>query len=156
MTARAEAGKASSPAVKTAVLLIGCVFSVNSLAASNSLVECQEMSQDSKNLDVSTQTLSAKKIDHILVPAVDTANESPELAELDTQSIVPILSLTPRVMSILDQVFESEEAVAEEMEPESSESASPVADYGIKPNDSNVKEELQLLQIEDQMFRKDM
>ena len=156
MTARAEAGKSSSPAAKTAVLLIVCVFSVNSLAASNSLVECEEMSQDSQNLDVSTQTLSAKKTDHILVPAADTAIESPELAELDTQSIVPILSLTPRVMSILDQVFESEEAMAEEMEPEPSESESPVADYAINHDESNVKEELQLLQIEDQMFRKDI
>jgi len=156
MTARAEAGNASSPTVKTAVLLIACVFSVNALAASNSLVECEEMSQDSQNLDISTQTLSARKTDHILVPAANTANESLELAELDTQSITPILSLTPRVMSILDQVFESEEAVAEEMKPEPSDSESPVADYVIKPDESSVKEELELLQIEDQMFRKDI
>lgn len=160
MTATGRVLISPSPAVKTAVLLIGCGFCVSALAASNSLVECDEMSQGPQELDIPTQPLTASKADHFLVPPADAVYTSPDV---DPQAIVPILSLTPRVLSILDQVFDTDVSTDEQTDhltskPESSESASPVADriYGQSDIDASTVEELKLPQIQQQMYRKDI
>ena len=154
MTATGRVSRSPSAAVKTAVLLIGCSICFSTLAANNSLVECDEMSQDPQNLDIPTQALTASKADHFLVPPADV---------VDPQAIAPILSLTPRVLSILDQVFDTDVSIDEQAEhltskPESSESASPVADhvYGQSDIEASTEEELKLPQMQQQMYRKDI
>ena len=160
MTATGRVLISPSLAVKTAVLLIGCGFCLSALAASNSLVECDEMSQGPQDLDIPTQPLTASKVDHFLVPPADAVDTSPDV---DPQAIAPILSLTPRVLSILDQVFDTDVTTDVQTDhltskPESSESASPVADrvYGQSDIDASTAEELKLPQIQQQMYRKDI
>ena len=157
MTARAR--KTPSPAAKTVVLLFGCAFGLNALAANNVLNDCDEMSQDSRDINVSVQSLSAdlntNRADHFLVPPADSLAD---LANIDPQTISPILSLTPRVSNLLDQVFETDSDTSNLIRTESSEAASPVADSFNKQKNSELgsEEELELPQIQQRMFRKDI
>ena len=159
MTATARARKTPSPAAKTVVLLIGCAFGLNALAANNVLNDCDEMSQDSSDLIVPVPSLNAdlntNRADHFLVPPADLLAN---LADIDPQAISPILSLTPRVSNMLDQVFETDSDTSGLMKSESNEAASPVAEHVYKQKASEISsdEELQLPQIQQRMFRKDI
>jgi hypothetical protein len=155
----------NSPTVtaKLAVLLVGCAFWLSSLAANNSLVESDELSQDPPGFHIASPALSARKTDLFLVPPTDTADHTTDLADVDLYSIAPVLSLAPRVSSILDQVFAIDATTDREpdqtaSEPENSESALPVADYVNSRRDSETgkEEDLKLPQIQQQMYRKDI
>ena len=160
MTATGRVSRSPSPAVKTAVLLIGCGICFSTLAANNSLVECDEISQGPQVLNIPSQALTASEVDHFLVPPADAIDTMPGV---DPQAVVPILSLTPRVLSILDQVFDADVATDEQADhltskPESGESVSPVADhvYGQSGIEASAEEELKLPQMQQQMYRKDI
>lgn len=160
MTATGRVSRSPSPAVKTAVLLIGCGICSSTLAANNSLVECDEMSQGPQDLDIPSQALTASKADHFLVPPADAIDTMPGV---DPRAIAPILSLTPRVLSILDQVFDADVTTDEQLDyltskPESSESVSPVAEHvsGQSDIEASAEEELKLPQMQQQMYRKDI
>jgi hypothetical protein len=163
MVTTAWARKSPSVTAKMAVSLVGCAFWLSSLAANNSLVESDELSQDPPAFSIASPALSARKTDLFLVPPMDTANNTTDLADVDLQSIAPVLSLAPRVSSILDQVFAIDATTDGEpgqttSEPESSESASPVADYVNSRRDSETgkEEDLKLPPIQQQMYRKDI
>ena len=156
MTADAKARRTPLPAAKTVVLLIGCAFCVNSLAASNSLVECDELSQDPQNLDLPTQKLIASKTDHFLVPPADALVESRALTDTDPKTIAPILSLTPRVSNILDRVFAIDAAASRLPEADKGESALSVADHVKSESDAGELEDNELPKIQQQMYRKDI
>jgi len=158
MTATARARKTPSPAAKTVVLLIGCAFGLNALAANNVLNDCDELPQDSRDLISPVQPLNANKTDHFLVPPADSLDSLTDLADIDPRTISPILSLTPRASILLDQVFETDSDASDLTKPKSNKSASPVADYVNKQNESEIgsDEELALPQIQQRMLRKDI
>lgn len=158
MTAGAWVRKFPSPAAKTAVLLVGCAFYGQSMAANNSLVECDELSQAaSQTLDMPTTALTAIMADHYLVPPVDAVVRNADEADADSQALTPLLSLTPRVSSILDQVFavDSEAADKEAMkEALPKVLVAPVADH--KNLSDNEEVDLVIPQNQQQMYRKDI
>jgi len=140
-------------------LLIGCAFCVNALAANNMPAGCNEISMTPQDLDIPVTTLIANKTEHVLVPAAYVEEQLADSSELDPQSIAPILSLTPRVLNILDQVFATDAVTPESSATESAESASPVA--GSEDSNSDKKESvaedlLHRSQIHSQMYRKDI
>jgi hypothetical protein len=163
MATTAWVRKFPSIIAKLAVLLVGCAFWLSSLAANNSLVESDELSQDPAGFHIASPTQSARKADLFLVPPTDTANNTTDLADVDLQSIAPVLSLAPRVSDILDQVFAIDATTDGEpdqttSEPESSESALPVADYvnSRRNSETGKEEDLKLPQIQQQMYRQDI
>ncbi len=148
-----------SRTAKTAVLLLGCVFGLNTLAANNILSECDEMSQVPQNLVVPVRPLDIRMTDLILAPPADDALESLSgLAAIDARAITPVLSLTPRVSDLLDQVFAVDADTSDLTETEPGESASPLADFDAPQNDSVLSsdEELEPPQIQQRMYRKDI
>lgn len=151
--------KSPSHIAKAAILLSGCAFSVNALAANNMPAGCNDISITPQDLDIPVTTLIANQTEHVLIPAADVEEELTDPSEVDPQSIAPILSLTPRVLNILDRVFATDALTPESSDTESTESASPVA--GSKDSNSDKKESVEedlLLrsQIQSQMYRKDI
>lgn len=120
---------------------------------------CNDISITPQDLDIPVTTLIANQTEHVLVPAADVEEELADPSEVDPQSIAPILSLTPRVLNILDRVFATDALTPESSDTESTESASPVA--GSEDSHSDKKESIDedlLLrpQIQSQMYRKDI
>ncbi len=151
--------KSPSHIAKAAILLSGCAFCVNALAANNMPAGCNDISITPQDLDIPVTTLIANQTEHVLVPAADVEEELADPSEVDPQSIAPILSLTPRVLNILDRVFATDALTPESSDTESTESASPVA--GSEDSHSDKKESIDedlLLrpQIQSQMYRKDI
>ena len=144
---------------KTAMLLIGCAIGVNTFAANNMPVDCNDVSLEPQDMAIPATTLVADRTEHVLVPVVDAEETLAEKAEIDPQSIAPILSLTPRVLNILDQVFATDELTAETLDTESTESASPLADSDdskIEKKESVEENSLLRPEIQSQMYRKDI
>lgn len=151
--------KSPSHIAKAAILLSGCAFGVNALAANNMPAGCNDISITPQDLDIPVTTLIANQTEHVLVPAADVEEELADPSEVDPQYIAPILSLTPRVLNILDRVFATDAVTPESSDTESTESASPVARSEDSNNDKkeSVEEDLLLRpQIQSQMYRKDI
>jgi len=129
---------------KSAILLIGCALGANAFAANNM---------------PPVTTLVANQTEHVLIPVEDPEESLAEKAEIDPQSISPILSLTPRVLNILDQVFATDELTPETLDTELTESASPVAGSDDSKGDKKESVEVNPLirqEIQSQMYRKDI
>ncbi len=128
-------------------------------AASSSLVPCDQVGRDLKSLEVPVNSLT--------LAVVDTAPMNPVAADPDaideqtavTDSVAPVLYLTPRVTNILRDVFGT---AAEELPLETPEqpSSSPVAGSedpsdAVEPADAgNATRDLPRFQR--QMFRTDI
>jgi hypothetical protein len=150
-----------SPAhiAKSAIVLLGCAFCVNSLAANNMPDGCNEISVEPQEFDIPVKTLIANKTEHVLVPASNVSDKAEDLSEIDPQSIAPIHSLTPRVLNILEQVFATDAATTESTDTESTEPASTVAGSDDGQDDEEARTEAVPLlqpQIQSQMYRKDI
>lgn len=144
---------------KSAILLIGCAIGVNTFAANNMPADCNEVSLEPQDMGLPVPTLIASQTEHVLDPVENPEERLAENAELDPQSISPILSLTPRVLNILDQVFATDELAPETLDTESTESASPVAGSDDSKNDKKKSVEENALvrqEIQSQMYRKDI
>jgi hypothetical protein len=144
---------------KSAILLIGCAIGANAVAANNMPADCNEVSKAPQDLSLPVTTLVANQAEHVLIPVEDPEENLAENAEVDPQSIAPILSLTPRVLNILDQVFATDELTPETLDTESAESASPVA--GSEDSNGDKKESVEenpliRQEIQSQMYRKDI
>jgi hypothetical protein len=144
---------------KSAILLIGCAIGANTFAANNMPADCNEVSLEPQDLSLPVTTLVANQTEHVLIPVEDPKENLAERAEVDPQSISPILSLTPRVLNILDQVFATDELTPETLDTESTESASPVAGSDDSKGDKKESVEVNPLirqEIQSQMYRKDI
>ena len=144
MKAKGRVRQSPPHIAESAILLIGCAMGANTLAANNM---------------PPVTTLVANQTEHVLIPVEDPEENLAAKAEIDPQSISPILSLTPRVLNILDQVFATDELTAETLDTESTESASPVADSDDSKGDKKENVEVNPLirqEIQSQMYRKDI
>jgi hypothetical protein len=149
----------------TALSVFACTLSTSVLAAN--AVVCDKAQQDISGLTVSIDELSVSVIDHVSSDSDDIAADSLDTTEIDTSSIPPLLTLSPRAVSILDQVFEADDGV-EVVSPDESlaEPASISRRFsghpGIPARQSSPvaeqidDEQLELPAIREQMFRKDI
>jgi len=162
MTARAWVRKSPSPAVRTAVLLIGCAFFGQSMAANNSLVECDDLSRAaSQTLNAPIPSLIAIMADHYLVPPVDEVVQTLDGADADSQALTPLLSLTPRVSNILEQVFAVDSEAADSGAKEDALPkvlVAPVAGHNSLSDDEDGGPQMDMAipQNQQQMYRKDI
>lgn len=158
MKATRRLPKYASAIAKSAILLIGGGFYVSALAANNLPAGDNKISLTPDDLGIPVKTL-ADRSDHVLVPVAGLADETTKQSEMDPQSIAPILSLTPRVLNILDQVFATDALSPATSELNDAQPASPVADSD--DSQSEKKESVQSIpllrpQIQSQMYRKDI
>jgi hypothetical protein len=95
------------------ISLVLAAWSAPGLAAAHTAVDCDQVPHDLQSLDIG----------QLAVEAVDLADvsEAPETSDDLTESVSPLLFLTPRVASILQDVFgdsdEAEPAAKQEIRP---------------------------------------
>ena len=145
------------PALAATLLL-----STASFAASPSIVPCDQVSRDLKSLEVPAAALIVDRVDHAPADPIAANPDAIDEQTSITDSVAPILYLTPRVTSIVRDVFgtKSEELPEETALQPSTSPVSPVADADQKTesvesadleNNSN-----DLPRFQQQMYRKDI
>jgi hypothetical protein len=135
------------------------MLSATAHAASSALVPCEQVGRDLKSLEVRVDSLSVDVVDHTpTVPVAANPNAIDEQSAV-TDSLVPFLYLTPRVTSIVRDVFKT---TTKELPQETSEqpSSSPVAGSDgksddVEPADAG-NETRDLPRFQRQMFRTDI
>lgn len=150
--------------VRTAVrtvstVAVGLIASATVLASDNSVSPCEQVGRELRSLDVPVETMILNRVDHV---PVDRTAVDPDDVKVDLRGVesdAPIIFLTPRVTSILRDVFSAGDEDA--LEVTEAKSVSPVADSEdvvdivVAPlNDENETIDLPLYQH--QMYRKDI
>ena len=136
------------------VLAAALLMSATAHAASNSVVHCDQVSRELKSLEVPADALKADAVDH-----VPTDPDAIEEQAAVTDSVAPILNLTPRVSNIIRDVFGT---TSEELTEETSQlpATSPVADTDEKSDAVEAadaeNDENDLPRSQRQMFRTDI
>jgi len=77
-------------------------------AASSSIGDCGRMARHLQSLDVDHEALSLAGVEHMVVDEQRNFDVPPGAPILDADVVSPVLRLTPRVASILREVFGSE------------------------------------------------
>ena len=168
MTTKGRASGVFSQAAATVAVLMGSFIAANAIAASANLVECSEMNRDNHDLIVAMDELSVKVVEHITPNPVDLTIlddddiQSLDLVDIDLQTDAPTLSLSPRVATMLDKIFEVDQSPAREIVNDAAGLTSPVADGPIgkealeDSQDISVDNEAQLPQLQRSMNRRDI
>lgn len=161
MTARAR--RTRSNIAMAVALLSGCGLSLNAFAASEKVIDCENMARNAESLDVPVQELSVNVVDHFPAATAES-DETLDLASADAQNLAPVLLLTPRVAAMLDRVFDSDNA--ESSSTDANEARSPVADRLARQDavdedrvlmqDADADEDLELPNVHQRMFRNDI
>lgn len=168
MEAQDQAGR---PSIAWHITLTGVVLLGWSAAfgATSFETDCDEVSRDLQRLEITMDELEVDAVDHMAVTEDVVDRQSLDTTEAAVGAAAPVLYLTPRVATILREVFgtsvddgtgqEANEApaelpVAEESEaddvaadPESAELTAPV---------TLIDQSEELPQFQRQMFRKDI
>lgn len=119
------------------VLLASSGWCAMALAATNTELECDQLSRDMTRLEPTLDALTVDAVDHI-ADAEETESLDPPAATNDAGT--PMLYLTPRVAAILKEVFGApvQDAAQGVADAESSEVAA--ADNSDEPETADVEE----------------
>jgi len=93
-----------------AIALFSLCLCGNALAAGRSHVFCDRSVQDIQGLGVKLEALLIDRVDHLPSDARTVSSDPLEAAEASINTISPLLSLSPRVESLLDEVFATDAA----------------------------------------------
>lgn len=93
-----------------AIALFGLCVCGNALAAGSSHVFCDRSVQDIQSLGVTLEALSIDRVDHFPSDSRMVSSDPLQAAEASINNISPLLSLSPRVESLLDEVFATDAA----------------------------------------------
>jgi hypothetical protein len=144
------------------VLAATLLLSSASFAASPSIVPCDQVSRDLKSLEVPATALTVDRVDHAHADPVAANPDSIDERTSVTDSVAPILYLTPRVTNIVRDVFgtTSEELPEQTALQRSTSPGAPMADAdqkAEKTESSDVENETSdLPRFQQQMYRKDI
>ena len=144
------------------MLAASLLLSSASLAASPSIVPCDQVSRDLKSLEVPAAALTVDRVDHAPADPVAANPDSIDEQTSFTDSVAPILYLTPRVTNIVRDVFgtTSEELTEEAARQPSTSPGAPMAgadQKAEKVESSDVEYETSdLPRFQQQMYRKDI
>lgn len=148
----------------TALTVLACMVS-SSVFAANAVV-CDKTARDVNTLNVTLDELSLNAVDHVPADSAKTTTDALNTAAIDTSAISPLLTLSPRVATILDQVFaiDTDKDVSSDDESTSvpsSESFSGHPGISAPRQTSPVAEkraddQLDLPALRERMFRKDI
>lgn len=148
------------PALAAALLL----SSASAVAANNSGMPCEQVSRDLKSLEVTVEALTLTAVDHVPIAQHAAKPNTPDGKSHVTESEIPYLYLTPRVTSILRDVFGT---TAEDLPPTSPlvkpkpRSSSPLADSEETADSASVPDDVaiesdDMPRYQHQMYRTDI
>ncbi len=141
-------------AAVTATLALLASWSTAALGATSSLLPCDQVARDLTSLEVTVAALSIDLVDHVTTE-LDSANLANESDTTDTMA--PLLYLTPRVATIMRDVF----APSANNQPRDSNKevqASPLADSVEEAQSDDAADEIEinLPEFQRQMYRTDI
>jgi hypothetical protein len=97
--------------IALAVLLLPGIWSPATLAASNAIVSCDKVARKLQTLEVTGETLAFNTVEHMSDnDQADFDAPANTTILLESEIVTPVLLLTPRVASILREVFSSDVA----------------------------------------------
>lgn len=144
------------------VLAASLLLSSTSFAASPSIVPCDQVGRDMKSLEVPSTALPVDRVDHAPADPVAANPDAVDAHTTVTDSVAPILYLTPRVSNIVRDVFgtTSEEFPEETRLQHSTSPVAPVADADQNTESADSSdldnESSDLPRFQQQMYRKDI
>lgn len=151
----------------TAVLVAGVGWSASALGATTNKSDCDAHVRPAEVLESPLAALSINPVDHVTIDAENSAIDELETDQADSDRAAPYLYLTPRVASVLRDIFDFAPD-DRQPDPESQEDAvsSPLAEaeddtnvtrfrYEALPSPA-VEEEHDLPLLQRQMFRTDI
>ena len=139
----------------TVVLCAG--WSVSALSATTTDIDCDGVDR-LRALEIPAETYSVRAVDHAAVDTVPTSLDAIDTAEATSETAAPFLYLTPRVASVLRDIFDATGEV-DDQEVSSSPIAESDTTSGISElidNAEPAEVEITLPVFQQQMFRIDI
>jgi hypothetical protein len=140
------------------------LLSASAVAASNSGMPCAQVGRDLKSLEITVEALTLTAVDHVPIAQNAAKPNTPDGESHVTESEIPYLYLTPRVTSILRDVFGT---TAEDLSPAlppvkpKLRSSSPLADSEETADSATVPDDVaiesdDMPRYQHQMYRTDI
>jgi hypothetical protein len=81
-------------------------WSASALSATTTSIECDDLIRDLRSLEIPTETLSVTTVDHVSIEPISSDIELLDAQSASSETAAPFLFLTPRVASVLRDIFE--------------------------------------------------
>jgi hypothetical protein len=89
----------------TGVFLLAALFSHSAMAATDNFIDCDRLASNLRSLDVPADEISGADTTHVVV--ADSTELAARLETENNDAAAPVLLLTPRVATILREVFKA-------------------------------------------------
>ena len=116
-------------AALTAIMTLCAGWSASALSATTTTVECDNLIRDLRSLESPSEPLSASKVDHVPLEAIAADIELLDAQTAASETAAPFLFLTPRVASVLRDIFDISQEIWD-IDKNSKPASSPVAETG--------------------------
>ncbi len=135
-------------------LVLSAGWSTTALGATSSLVPCDQVARNLTSLEVTVEALSVDMVDHVVNELETGSFESIESEADATDTMAPFLYLTPRVATILRDVFAPDQSLDSDEDVQTS----PLADSVIETRsvDATEEDKIDLPRFQRQMYRTDI
>lgn len=105
-----------------------CVgWSGSVLSATTTSVECDDLVRDLRSLESPAERLTATKVDHVSIEPIASDIELLDVQSASNETAAPFLFLTPRVASVLRDIFDISQELLD-VDASNEPSSSPVAE----------------------------
>lgn len=116
-------------AALTAIIVLCAGWSASALSATTTSVECDDLIRDLRSLESPAEPLSATKVDLASAEPIAADIELLDARTAHSETAAPFLFLTPRVASVLRDIFDISQEIWD-LDVNSEPSSSPVAETG--------------------------
>lgn len=149
--------------VIAATITLCAGWSSSALSATTTEIECDTL-RDLKSLDIPADELSARSVDHVSIGPDPSGIELLDAQDVPSETVAPFLYLTPRVASLLRDIFDATREIRDQTGIRDF-SSSPIAesdrDSDIfelldEPDQATVNDEIDLPLFQQRMFRTDI
>ena len=89
-----------------ATLALGAGWSASAFSATTTSVECDDLIRDLRSLEVPAATFSVTPVEHVSIEPIPSDIELLDAQSASSETAAPFLFLTPRVASVLRDIFE--------------------------------------------------
>lgn len=90
----------------TAILALCAGWSASALSATTTSIECDDLIRDLRSLEIPAEPLSVTKVEHVSIEPISSDIELLDAQSASSETAAPFLFLTPRVASVLRDIFD--------------------------------------------------
>ncbi len=148
-----------------AIVTLCAGWSASALGATTTTTECDDLIRDLRGLEIPVEAFSVKTVDHVSIEPIPSDIELLDAQNASSETVAPFLFLTPRVASVLKDIFDVSRALADQ-DVSSETSSSPIAETDRIPDISELLDRsdpagaaddaIDLPRFQQRMFRTDI